>query len=53
VNTKSPHIVVAGVGPGADLSLGEPRRRLLMVWRRGLVAQLVKLVAAAARGAGG
>jgi hypothetical protein len=31
-------LVVAGVGSAADLAPGEPRRRLLLVWRLGLVA---------------
>jgi hypothetical protein len=29
------HLVVARVGSGADRALGEPRRRLSLVWRRG------------------
>jgi hypothetical protein len=31
--------VVAGAGSAADLALGEPRRRLLLVWMRGLVEE--------------
>jgi hypothetical protein len=30
-------LVVAGVGPGADLAPGELYRRLFLVWRQGLV----------------
>jgi hypothetical protein len=31
-------LVVAGAGSAADLAPGEPRRRLLLDWMRGLVA---------------